>query len=144
MKRAVAQDTVLKRKLDNAEERKTKCFAVEIERAVKRSSTTEKQFATAPNTEPSGGPTSSSESDRCGSSIANASSQAVGSEFAGHVQYYDTVHTSLQVLDVTMSESTSAKRPLDTKDLQESNELVTGQRRLDLLAQHDKTEMSTR
>ena len=69
LERAVAQDKVLKRKLDNAEERKTKYFADEIERAVKRSSRTEKQFAASPNTELFGGATSSS--DPCESSIVS-------------------------------------------------------------------------
>ena len=51
-------------------------------------------------------------------------------------QDYDRVQSELPVLDVTMIESTSAKRPLDTEDLHVSNEPATEKRHLDLLAQH--------
>ena len=52
LKRAVAQDPVLQ------DEGKTLYFADDIERAVKHSSSSEKQFATAPSTGHSGGATS--------------------------------------------------------------------------------------
>ena len=49
MERAVPPDPVREGNLDIAEPRKAKCFD-EIERAVKHSSVTEKQFAAAPST----------------------------------------------------------------------------------------------
>ena len=70
LKRAVAQDPVLQ------DERKTMYFADDIERAVKHSSSSEKQFATAPSTGLSGGATGSS--DPFGSSSAVQHSQALG------------------------------------------------------------------
>ena len=77
LERAVSQDPVLKRKLDDVEERKRNNLAVEVEPAVNQaSSVTERQFGKVPSSGFFGGATISS--DPLGSTSAAISAQTFG------------------------------------------------------------------